>query len=150
MKVAFVSYDFGQYCIRHANGLSRECEVLLLLREQVAAPLALEISPAVRCRSVRCPQAAPALAAGPDHVLSPSRDCRLHTRTWSISSAGHLWFNLALPLLRKFPLVVTLHDVRHHPGDARDRGRHSAAIMNIAYRRADQIIVHGSGSNRRR
>jgi len=31
--------------------------------------------------------------------------------------AGHLWFNCALPLLKRFPLVLTVHDPVHHVGD---------------------------------
>jgi glycosyltransferase involved in cell wall biosynthesis len=141
MKVAFVSYDFGQYCIRHANELAQECEVLLLLRESVAAAHRAEISPAVRCYLFDAPR-----------LRQPWRQMRT---TYSLFRAiaafapdvihfqrGHLWFNLGLPLLKRYPLVVTMHDVRHHPGDAPAQNT-PQAILNIAYRRADQIIVHG-------
>jgi glycosyltransferase involved in cell wall biosynthesis len=55
---------------------------------------------------------------------------------------GHLWFNFAWPLLRRYPLVVTIHEVRHHLGD-RDSQRTPQAIMDLGYRQADQVIVHG-------
>ena len=55
---------------------------------------------------------------------------------------GHFWFNLLLPLLRRYPLVITIHDVRHHPGD-RDTQKTPQWLMDFAYRRANQIIVHG-------
>ena len=29
----------------------------------------------------------------------------------------HLWFSLLLPTLRRYPLVITVHDPVHHVGD---------------------------------
>jgi glycosyltransferase involved in cell wall biosynthesis len=52
-----------------------------------------------------------------------------------------LWFNLLLPLLRRYPLVLTIHDPRHHIGD---RGAYNTPqkVMDFGYHRASQIIVH--------
>jgi glycosyltransferase involved in cell wall biosynthesis len=55
---------------------------------------------------------------------------------------GHLWFNLALPLLNRYPLVLTIHDPRHHLGD-RNAHKTPQMIMDLGYHRADQVIVHG-------
>src|SRR5947209_8781226 len=55
---------------------------------------------------------------------------------------GHLWFNLALPMLRR-PLVITVHDARQHPGDRGARNT-PQAVTNFGFRRADQWIVHGA------
>jgi len=38
MKVAFLSFDFGEYCIRLASALVHQADVLLLLPHQQAAP----------------------------------------------------------------------------------------------------------------
>ncbi len=56
--------------------------------------------------------------------------------------SGHLWFNMALPLLKRYALVVTVHDPRHHLGD---RGQQNTPqrVMDFGYRKADRIIVHG-------
>jgi glycosyltransferase involved in cell wall biosynthesis len=53
-----------------------------------------------------------------------------------------MWFNLALPLLRSYPLVVTVHDPRHHVGD-RDSQRTPQRLMDFGFRRADRVVVHG-------
>jgi glycosyltransferase involved in cell wall biosynthesis len=55
---------------------------------------------------------------------------------------GHLWFNFGLPLLRRYPLVITIHDPRYHVGD-RESQKTPRMIMDYGHRRADQIIVHG-------
>ena len=54
---------------------------------------------------------------------------------------GHLWFNLALPLLRRYPLVITIHDPRHHRGD-RECRLTPQFILDFGFRRGDQLIVH--------
>jgi glycosyltransferase involved in cell wall biosynthesis len=58
---------------------------------------------------------------------------------------GHPWFNYALPRLRRFPLVVTVHEIRY-----RGRPRHAERaipqpIVARAFRAADELIVHGRG-----
>ena len=55
---------------------------------------------------------------------------------------GHTWFNFALPLLKSIPLVITIHDPRHHVGDRASRIT-PQQIMDFGFRRADHVIVHG-------
>ena len=54
---------------------------------------------------------------------------------------GHPWFNFALPLLRRYPIVLTVHDPRHHLGDA--GARVPQGVYDFGFRRANQLIVHG-------
>ena len=54
---------------------------------------------------------------------------------------GHLWFNFGLRALRRYPLVVTVHDHTAHVGD-RGGARTPQRVMDIATRRADRVIVH--------
>lgn len=57
---------------------------------------------------------------------------------------GHMWFNLALPILRrKYPIVFTVHDPRHHLGDLGAQ-KTPQWWMDYGYRQADHLIVHGS------
>jgi glycosyltransferase involved in cell wall biosynthesis len=53
----------------------------------------------------------------------------------------HLWFDLALPLLRRYPLIFTIHDFRTHPGDQPFQ-QTPFCIEMFARRRADELIVH--------
>lgn len=51
------------------------------------------------------------------------------------------WVGLALPFLRRYPVVITVHDPEIHPG------AHGYYILRVAnwymVRRADRLIVHG-------
>jgi glycosyltransferase involved in cell wall biosynthesis len=54
---------------------------------------------------------------------------------------AHLWFSLALPIMRPRAFVVTIHDATQHPGDRASR-KTPQRVLDFAWRRADQIIVH--------
>jgi len=141
MKLAFLSFDFGEYCIRLASALAQQAEVLLLLPHQQAAPHLSRLDPAVNFRPFNQPR-----------LRQPLRQiCTIFWILQQIKSfdpdvihlqKGHLWFNLALPLLKPYPLVITIHDPKYHVGD-RESQRTPKLIMDFGYRRADQLIVHG-------
>ena len=140
LKVALVSFDFGEYCIRLASALAEEADVALLLPEHEAAGHDALLTPTVRF----CPFAKPRL-----------RQAARQVRTiWSIVrrirqldpdvvhvQQGHLWLNLALPLLGRYPLVLTVHDPYHHLGDAGSRNT-PQAVLDFGFRRAARTIVH--------
>ena len=52
-----------------------------------------------------------------------------------------MWLNLGLRRLSRAPLVVTIHDPCHHVGD-RSSSRTPQRVVDIAFRRADEAIVH--------
>lgn len=140
MKVAFVSYDWGEYCIRLASALTQEAQVCLLLPDQLAAPHLNGLDQAVKFHSFVKPR-----------LRQPFQQLRTIYRLLRIIKEfnpdvihiqqGHLWFNLALPLLKQYPLVFTIHDPRHHLGD---RGAHNTPqkIFDFGFLRAAQVIVH--------
>jgi glycosyltransferase involved in cell wall biosynthesis len=140
MKVAIVSYDFGEYCIRLASALSEMANVLLLLPRQLAEPHLPVLDPRVNFEPFDKPR-----------LRQPGRQLRLgvglvrHIRAFDPDvvhlQQGHLWFNGFLPLLRRYPLALTVHDPRHHLGD---RGGHKTpqGVMDFGYRRAARLIVH--------
>jgi glycosyltransferase involved in cell wall biosynthesis len=53
----------------------------------------------------------------------------------------HPWFDLALALWHRYPLVFTVHDFQAHPGDKLTQ-KTPFWLEMLARRRADQIIVH--------
>jgi len=141
LKVALLSFDFGEYCIRLASALARNTEVCLLLPHRQAEPYLPKLDPAVDFQPFRKPR-----------LRQPFRQVRMmHTILGRIRhfapdvvhvQKGHLWFNLALPLLGKYPLVFTVHDPRRHVGDSESR-RTPQVMLDFGYHRADRIIVHG-------
>lgn len=141
MRIALVSYNFGEYCIRHANALLEHGQVMLILARDLGAPHSHLLDDQVDYRPFEKPR-----------LRQPLRQFRVIRRILQdIGSfgpdvvhiqVGHLWFNLALPFLGRFPLVFTIHDPRHHLGDRASR-RTPQAVLDFGYRRADQVIVHG-------
>ena len=61
-----------------------------------------------------------------------------------VLSEGQVWLNLLPRLVAPIPVVVTLHDVTAHPGDA-DTARVPRAFVDRFVRRADAVMVHGAG-----
>ncbi|NJK78486.1 MAG: glycosyltransferase family 4 protein [Chloroflexaceae bacterium] len=143
MRVAMVSFDTGEYCIRLAGGLAQAgAEVLLLLSEREAEPHLDKLNPAVRLVAFKRPRYR--------HVrqqmllmLSLLHYIRLFKPDMVHLQMGHFWFNLTLPLLRQYPLVVTVHDVQVHPGDAAS-ARSSQTVLDFGYNLADARIVHAT------
>jgi glycosyltransferase involved in cell wall biosynthesis len=141
MRIAFVSYDFGEYSIRHANALRQCGEVLLILPKQLSDPHLALVDSRVDFRPFDKPRLRHPLrqVARMRWILRQIRDFRpdvIHLQ------AGHLWFNMALPGLKRCPLVMTVHDPRQHLGDRGGR-KTPQWVMDFGYRQADRIIVHG-------
>jgi glycosyltransferase involved in cell wall biosynthesis len=140
MKVALLSFDFGEYCVRLASGLAGRASVALLLPDREATGHRHRLDPAVRLY----PFGKPRLRQPRRQIgmvgANLARIRRLDPDVLHVQQ-GHLWFNLALPLLRRYPLVLTVHDPIHHLGDAGSR-RTPQAVMDFGYRRAARIIVH--------
>lgn len=142
MKIAFLSYDFGEYCVRLAGALSRDSDVLLLVPEQLAGPHASLLDEAVDFRPFFKPRYREAVK---QIRLTPwlLQQIRQFNPDVVHLQQGHPWFNLALPLLGRRPLVVTAHDPRRHLGDVEGR-KVPQAIYDFGFRRASQLIVHGN------
>ncbi len=141
MKIAFLSYDFGEYSIRLAGALARREEVLLLLPHQLAEPHLPKLDGAADFQPFDKPRYREPLRQLAT-VFAILRRIRGFDPDVIHLQQGHLWFNFALPLLGRYPLVLTVHDPRHHLGDREGR-KVPQWVMDFGFRRADQIIVHG-------
>jgi glycosyltransferase involved in cell wall biosynthesis len=146
MRIALLSFDFGEYCVRLASALANstqggeEAEVLLLLPESYIAANGHELDPKVTVYPFSKPR-----------IRQPFRQLRLVTdlhreiRRFAPDVVHYQhrqpWFNLSLPLLNRYPLVITIHDPREHAGDNESR-RVPQVISDFGYHRADRVIVH--------
>ena len=140
LRVALISTNFGEYCVRLANAVSRHADVLLVLPQRLAAPHAEKLGAAVHLFSFQSPR-----------LRQPLRQFQTIRRVFReiedfapdvIHYQGlHPWFDLALPLWRRYPLVCTVHDFRPHPGDKLSQKTPFWVEMFVR-RRADQLIVH--------
>jgi starch synthase len=146
MNVALVSYYFEEYTVRLASGLADLAHVLLLLPSGLAGQLLSTLDSRVNVQffdKPRLRQPVRQLRVGWDLV----RRIRAFNPDVVHFQHGHLWFNGFLPFLRRFPLILTVHDPRHHLGDRVSR-KAPQAVMDFGYRRAAHLIVHAEALKR--
>jgi glycosyltransferase involved in cell wall biosynthesis len=139
MKVAFVSFDFGEYCVRLASGFAQDTNILLFLPKCEAEPYLHLLGNSVELRSFDKPR-----------IRQPLRQVQMLTQLMRQIKefspdvihlqAGHLWFNLALPRLADCPLVLTVHDATRHVGDAESRKTPDWVFDRGCYRAKERIV----------
>ena len=142
LRVAMISYGFGPYCVPIANALADESDVCLVLAESSLARAGVDVDERVELNSfpyprLRRPVAQLRLARRLLRIVERFEPDVVHVQQ------GHLWFNLALPSLRRYPLVITVHDANRHPGD-RLSAKTPWWLMRFGWRRADRLIVHAA------
>jgi starch synthase len=148
LRVAFVSFEYGDNCLPLVNALADHADMLLLLTQDQFEPHRDHVDASVRVRSFRKPRLRHpfrqiALCRSIARELKEFHPDVLHVQQ------GHFWFNLILPRLkRRYPTVVTIHDERPHVGDLPSR-KTPQAVMNIAFRAADRVIVHAEEMKQR-
>jgi glycosyltransferase involved in cell wall biosynthesis len=139
-----LSFDFPEVSVAIANALSEKAEVSLMLPRRLAGGAGVD--PAVRLDAFAMPRLRQPIGQL-RMCASILRAVRRFAPDVIHLQAGHLWFNLALPLLRGRPLVVTVHDVLAHPGD-RASERTPRPVITFGYRRATEVIVHAESLRR--
>lgn len=142
MKIAWVSYDFEEYSALHVNEMAEQHEVLMVVPQADADGTRYRIDERVLVHAFEKPR-----LRQPGRQLISVRKLLAVIDRFSPDvvhlQQGHLWFNFALPILkRKYPLVITVHDPRHHAGD-RISQKTPQWVIDFGFRRADQVIVHG-------
>lgn len=140
LKVAFLSFAFAEYCLRLANALTQKVGVCLLLPSSLAAPYISQLDQTVNFQPFqkwRLRQPWQQIRT----LRAIHRDIKAFEPDLIHIQQGHFWFNLTLPLLRRYPLALTIHDPRHHIGDKVSQ-KTPQKILDFGFRRADRIIVH--------
>jgi glycosyltransferase involved in cell wall biosynthesis len=143
MRVAFVAFDFGEYCIRLASGVAQGggTVVQCFLPKFEADPYLHLLSDSVRLSTFDRPRFREPFKQI-KMVLSLVRRIRAFKPDVIHLQLGHLWFNLlGLPLLRGIPLVLTVHDPLIHVGDAQT-SKTPQWIFDRACYKARERIVH--------
>jgi len=143
MRVAFVAFDFGEYCIRLASGVAQGggTVVQCFLPKIEADPYLHLLSDSVRLSVFDRPRYRE-LFKQIKMVLGLVRKIRAFKPDVIHLQLGHMWFNLlGLPLLRGIPLVLTVHDPLIHVGDAQT-GKTPQWIFDRACYKARERIVH--------
>jgi glycosyltransferase involved in cell wall biosynthesis len=138
MRVAFVSFHFIEYSIRWSGALANYADVLLVLPHDDHLVKLLD----ERVHYVPIP---------PARMRHLFRQLRNMLMIWRVMrkfrpdvihlQQGFIWFNLLIPILFRYPLVITIHDPEPHAGDADQK--QPQAIFTFGFKRAQKLIVHG-------
>jgi glycosyltransferase involved in cell wall biosynthesis len=140
MRVALISFDFGEYCVRLASALAENATVLLLLNEALVAPFISQLDTRVHyipIPRVRHRQGLRQIRRN-RWIFQQLRDFRpdvVHLQQ------GSMWLNMALQFKHTFPLVLTVHDAQRHPGDKLSR-KTPYFFSKMGFHRADRLIAH--------
>lgn len=141
MKIAWVSYGFEEYSALHINALCEEHEVLMVMPRAADGEPDHKIDP--RVKQVRFDK--PRLRQ-PFKQIASVRELITAIDDFSPDvihlQQGHMWFNGALKKLKRYPLVITIHDPRHHAGDVESK-KTPQWLIDYGFRKADHVIVHG-------
>lgn len=140
LRVALISFNFGEYCLQLANGLAEYADVLLLLPDNLVGQQPTKSRAELRVVSFQKTRIR--------QIVQQYRCIRsLFQKIEEFApdvihyQGVHPWFDLAFPLLRHRPLVFTIHDFRPHPGD-QSLQQTPFWIEMLARRCADELIVH--------
>ena len=146
MRVTCLLTGSVDYAIAIAEALAPFHDVELIAPADLVARHAGDVDPRLRLVPIPWPRhrslANLALLARLRVHLARRRPQVLHFVGDSV-----VWLVLALPFLRRYPLVVTVHDVDYHPGDVQSR-RVPMRLVQRLRRSATALIVHGEGLRR--
>jgi starch synthase len=140
LRVALISYNYGEYCVRLASALAEHADVLLVAPDGLIASHVSKLNSSVRLFSFPHPR-----LRQPLRQFRSIREIFRRIREFAPDvihyQGAHLWFDLALPLLRRYPRVFTIHDFQPHPGDCLSQ-KTPLWVEMFARRRAEELIVH--------
>ena len=142
MKIAWVSYGFQEYSGLHVNAMCEDHEVLMVMPRAEEGETQHPIDP--RVKQIRFDK--PRLRQ-PIKQIASVRELVSRIEDFNPDvvhfQQGHLWFNAALKKLKRYPLIITIHDPRHHAGDTVSK-KTPQWLMDYGFRKADHVIVHGN------
>jgi starch synthase len=134
MHAMLIDFIFFAYTTQLASALADLCDVTLMLPDRAPAQWEAVLSPRVHLRRFHMPR-----------IRYPSNLRMVRSLFQSVAEvrpgvvhqlAWNPWFNLALPLFPRVPLVATIHDASRHPGDR------PIPLHSWQWRRATRVIVH--------
>ena len=147
MKVALLTHNVGgglvQYISQLANALAPKVDLVVIAPEGLD-PSRFPFSPDVRIRRLPVGNVVRTFVANTLCVWRPFQFLAAideeHPDILHFNGAS-LWYALLLPVLtRRYPVIVTIHDVNPHPGS---RAWDQDIARRLFLRYADAVIVHG-------
>jgi glycosyltransferase involved in cell wall biosynthesis len=140
MRVVLIDFIFFAYTTQLASALAELCDVTLMLPDRAQGHWEALLSPRVQLRRFHMPRIRyPSnllMVRSLFQAIAEVRPSVVHQLAWNP------WFNLALPLFPRVPLVETVHDASRHPGDR------PVPLHSWQWRRATRVIVHAKAIKR--
>lgn len=140
MRVLLIAYDTEELSIRLASALSKQLYVHLVLPERSSLAFTKWLAPSVHFETFLKPRLREPLK----QVLQLAR-LRAMAKEFDPDvihfQKSHLWFYLGLPLFRRWPIVLSVHDPLPHVGD-KPSSLVPRWLLRLGYRSASVIIAH--------
>jgi glycosyltransferase involved in cell wall biosynthesis len=140
MRVTLISFAFYEYNVHLANGLADHTDIQLILPAE-AETYCAGLDPRIQVHILRHAR-----------IRQPAAQTRNMMELYQVVRAfkpdlvhvqqGYFWLTFMIPLLERYPLVITIHDPVPHLGDYESR-KTPTQMFHYGFRRADQLIVHG-------
>jgi glycosyltransferase involved in cell wall biosynthesis len=141
MKIAWITYDFEEYSAHHVNAMASEHDVLLVMPKPDGLMPNYCLNPSIEHYSFEKPRLRQPFRQWKSIRQILERVERFQPDVVHFQQ-GHMWFNFALKSLRRYPLVITIHDPRHHAGDGASK-KTPQWLIDYGFRKAHHVIVHG-------
>lgn len=142
MKIAAIAYHFAEYTFRLMSSIAEQpdMEVHLWFPEQRVEPYRRWLSPAVKTHFFFKPR-----LREPIYQLRVTRQILRQVGALNPDiihvQNGNFWFNFGLPFARRYPLIITIHDLVRHPGDSQSN-KTPQFVMEFGFRQAHHLVVH--------
>jgi glycosyltransferase involved in cell wall biosynthesis len=141
MHVLLIAQDILDYSVEYANAVATSARVTLAVPAGRFHAQAGFVDPSVDLRLIEWPR-----HRSIGNLRFLPRIIRLAARVQPdvihFLCEGVVWLNLALPFLRRYGIVTTMHDVAYHPGD-RSSQRVPRWCVDHLIGRSDKVVVHG-------
>jgi glycosyltransferase involved in cell wall biosynthesis len=141
MKIVLIAPAIPDYCVEYANTVARTTQVTLLAAARAFAGYSQFVDERVNFKLLDWPR-----HRSPrnfDFALRLTRSIHaMQPDVVHFLSETVVWLGLTVPVLRRYGLVTTLHDISYHPGDHESR-QVPRWFAEYVVARSDRIIVHG-------
>ncbi len=136
MRIVLLDFHLHAYSVSLANALAEHCDVTLMLPDTASTDHLQSLGATVKLWQFQAWRIRYPLNVWT--VMKILREIAVIKPQVVHQVIGFEWMDFALPLLRRRPLVTTVHDAQIHPGD-----RESSSIgHSLEWKCATQVIVH--------
>lgn len=145
MRIVMVSFDGGEYSVQLCSALvGLGPAVKLVISDEAYSPHAGALDPRVELCTYRRPRMREVLKSLRSLFSIWRRIGEFHPDVVHIQHHNFWVYALLLPVLvRRYRIVITVHDPVHHSGDIESQ-KTPQRVVHRGYRRAGDLIVHAA------